>query len=187
MFLAYLGPSSGSTIICIQQLVLIILFRWLSVVHWIPISHLKRIIITNCCIHMVVPPDDGPRYAWSLWRLTKYSKNKLCMTLVFLYKIISRCTVVKNIKFAQKLSHSVNDLKHMNFPSQWWFFYSHHSGRIIHTSSSIDFHSEWVVCNVCGKPDLSMVAIFCIMNLEWLIHAQMWISYCFVSVICPWC
>ena len=24
--------------------------------------HLKR-ISTNCCIHMVVPPDDGPRYA----------------------------------------------------------------------------------------------------------------------------
>jgi len=26
-------------------------------------SHLKRIASTNCCIHMVVPPDDGPRYA----------------------------------------------------------------------------------------------------------------------------
>ena len=26
-------------------------------------SHLKRIINTNCCIHTVVPPDDGPRYA----------------------------------------------------------------------------------------------------------------------------
>jgi len=24
--------------------------------------HLKR-ICTNCCIHTVVPPDDGPRYA----------------------------------------------------------------------------------------------------------------------------
>ena len=24
-------------------------------------SHLKRIISTNCCIHTVVPPDDGPR------------------------------------------------------------------------------------------------------------------------------
>jgi hypothetical protein len=23
-------------------------------------SHLKRIISTNCCIHAVVPPDDGP-------------------------------------------------------------------------------------------------------------------------------
>jgi hypothetical protein len=27
------------------------------------VSHLKRIISTNCCIHTVVPPDDGPRYA----------------------------------------------------------------------------------------------------------------------------
>jgi hypothetical protein len=31
MFQAYLGPSSGGTTICIQQLVLIVLFRWLSV------------------------------------------------------------------------------------------------------------------------------------------------------------
>jgi hypothetical protein len=32
MFRAYLGPWSGGTTICIQQLVLIILFRWLTVV-----------------------------------------------------------------------------------------------------------------------------------------------------------
>jgi len=31
-FWAYLGPPSGGTTVCIQQLVLIILFRWLSVV-----------------------------------------------------------------------------------------------------------------------------------------------------------
>jgi len=32
MFRAYLGPSSGGTTVCIQQLVIINLFRWLSVV-----------------------------------------------------------------------------------------------------------------------------------------------------------
>jgi len=32
MFRAYLGPSSGGTTVCIQQLVLFILFKWLSVV-----------------------------------------------------------------------------------------------------------------------------------------------------------
>jgi len=32
MFQVYLGPSSGGTTVCIQQLVLIILFRRLSVV-----------------------------------------------------------------------------------------------------------------------------------------------------------
>jgi len=32
MFRAYLCPSSGGTTVCIQQLVLIIPFRWLSVV-----------------------------------------------------------------------------------------------------------------------------------------------------------
>jgi len=26
-------------------------------------SHLKRIISANCCLHTVVPPDDGHRYA----------------------------------------------------------------------------------------------------------------------------
>ena len=25
--------------------------------------HQKRVISTNCCMHTVVPPDDGPRYA----------------------------------------------------------------------------------------------------------------------------
>jgi len=32
MFWAYVGPSPGSTTVCIQQLVLIVLFRWLSAV-----------------------------------------------------------------------------------------------------------------------------------------------------------
>jgi len=32
MFRAYLGPPSGGTNVCIEQSVLIILFRWLSVV-----------------------------------------------------------------------------------------------------------------------------------------------------------
>jgi hypothetical protein len=58
-------------------------------------SHLKGIISTNCCIHTVVPPDDGPRYARNMYRLTKYTKNKLCIMVVFLYTIISGCTVNK--------------------------------------------------------------------------------------------
>ena len=48
-------------------------------------SHLKRIISTKCCIHTVVPPDDGLRYARNMRRLTKYTKNELCIKLVFLY------------------------------------------------------------------------------------------------------
>jgi hypothetical protein len=70
MFRAYLGPSSGGTTVCIQQLVLIILFRGLSVVlvglnsysTRTTDSHTKRIICTNFCVPMVVPPDDGLRY-----------------------------------------------------------------------------------------------------------------------------
>ena len=47
--------------------------------------------MTLCCplgqqtviyIHTVVPPDDGPRYCRNMWRLTKYTKNKLCIRLV---------------------------------------------------------------------------------------------------------
>ena len=107
MFRPYLGPSSGGTIVCIQQLVLIILFRLLPVVlvglelqsnqdnrkssnsnpNRTKNSHLKRIICTNCCIHTVVHPDDGPRYARNMYRLTKYTKNKLCIKLFFLYTI----------------------------------------------------------------------------------------------------
>ena len=52
-------------------------------------SHLKRIVSTNCCTHTVVPRDDGHRNARNMWRLTKYTKNKLCIKLVFLYTIIS--------------------------------------------------------------------------------------------------
>ena len=55
MFRVCLGPSSGGKTVCIQQLVLITLFRWLSVVLvGLDNSHLKRIISTNCCIHTVV-------------------------------------------------------------------------------------------------------------------------------------
>ena len=48
---------------------------------------------TNFCTHTLVPPDDGPRYARNMWRLTKYTTNKLCIKLVFLYakKALNLC------------------------------------------------------------------------------------------------
>ena len=96
MFRTYLGPSSGCTTVCMQQFVLIILFRWLSVVlvAWLDCNptrttdiHLQITISTICCIHTVVPPDDGPRYARNMKRLTKYTKNNLSIKLIFLYTI----------------------------------------------------------------------------------------------------
>jgi hypothetical protein len=45
MFRAYLGPSSGVITICIQQLVLIIVFRWLSVV----LVGLEQLLYTCGC------------------------------------------------------------------------------------------------------------------------------------------
>jgi hypothetical protein len=91
MFREHIGPSSGGTTVCIQQLVLIIV-RWLLC--WLDWnqsnqdnSHLKRIKSTNFCIHTVVPPDDRPRCARHMYRLTKYIKNKSCIKLVFLYTI----------------------------------------------------------------------------------------------------
>ena len=96
IFRVYLGLSSGGTTVCIQQLVLVILFRRLSVVlvglgnpTRTTDSNLKRIISSNCCIHTVVPPDDRPRYTRNMQRLTKYTKNKLCVKLIFLYTISS--------------------------------------------------------------------------------------------------
>lgn len=38
-----------------------------------------------------VPPYDGPRYARSMYRLTKYTKNRPCVKLVFLYTKFLRC------------------------------------------------------------------------------------------------
>jgi len=43
-------------------------------------SHLKRIVSTKCCIHTVLPPDDGPIYARNMNRLTKYTKQTSSLT-----------------------------------------------------------------------------------------------------------
>ena len=64
---------------------------------------LSRIISTNCCIHTVVPPDDGPRYARKLYRLTKYTKNKLCFKLVFFTRLYRDARSTKRKKLQNKL------------------------------------------------------------------------------------
>jgi len=51
MFRAYLDPSSGGKTVCIQQFVLIILSRWLSVVL---VRFFQCNQDNNCCIHAVV-------------------------------------------------------------------------------------------------------------------------------------
>ena len=65
MYRAYLDPSSGGTIVYIQQFVLIILLRWLSVV-------LVALFQSN---------QDNRKQ-------TKYTKNKLRIKLVFLHDYI---------------------------------------------------------------------------------------------------
>ena len=67
-------------------------------------SRLKRIISTNFCIHRVVPPDDGPRYARNAQRLTKYTKNKLCIKLVFLYTVVTILRILRSIQ-SQKTAY----------------------------------------------------------------------------------
>ena len=84
-FRAYLGPSRGGKPYVYNNWYLQFflddcLLSWLDP---------ARIVSTNCCIHMVVPPDDGPRYAQNMYRLTKCTKNKLCIKLVFLYTFIT--------------------------------------------------------------------------------------------------
>jgi len=46
---------------------------------------------------MVVHPDDGPRYARNMYRLTKYTKNKFYIKLVFLYTVASTTYSVATI------------------------------------------------------------------------------------------
>ena len=64
MFRAYLDSSSGGTTVCIKLLALTVFLDdcLMSNAFTTIDSNLKRIISTNCCIHTVVPPDDGPRY-----------------------------------------------------------------------------------------------------------------------------
>jgi len=50
---------------------------------------------------MVVFLGDGIRYARNMYMLMKYTKNKLCIKLVFLFTLISRFTVNKTYKFRQ--------------------------------------------------------------------------------------
>jgi hypothetical protein len=67
MFRAYLGPSSGGTTVCIQQLVLI-LFKWLSVV-LDGLEQDNRASSKKNKYQLLYPygvlPDDVPRYAWN--------------------------------------------------------------------------------------------------------------------------
>ena len=37
------------------------------------------------CIHTVVPPDDGSREGRNMYRLTKHTKKKLCIKLIFMH------------------------------------------------------------------------------------------------------
>jgi len=61
-----------------------------------------RIRSTNCCIHMVVPPDEGPRYARNMYGLMKYTKNKLCIKLVFLY-MMTPCNLAGQFQLKGKV------------------------------------------------------------------------------------
>ena len=51
------------------------------------------------------PPDDGLRYARNMQRLKKYFENNLCIKQVFLYTIVSRCTVNKTQKMENLCSN----------------------------------------------------------------------------------
>jgi hypothetical protein len=71
MFRAFLGPlSGGTTYVYNNWYVYNIWFQLIPIGMYTTIgsnptrstdSHLKRIISTNCCIHTVVPLDDGHR------------------------------------------------------------------------------------------------------------------------------
>ena len=84
MYRAYLGPSSGDKTACIKKI-----GTYCSQMKTRKIDvHLKRIKSTNCYIHKIVRPVDGPRYTRNMQRFEKYTKNKLFIKLVFLYTSI---------------------------------------------------------------------------------------------------
>jgi len=71
-------------------------------------SHLKR-ISTSRCIHTVVPPDDGNRYARNVYTLTKYTNNKLCVKLGFCLHGYIEVGCQQNIKKTRKhFVHLIN-------------------------------------------------------------------------------
>ena len=61
MFRAYLGPSPGGKPVYTHNNWYLLFFDYNPT--RTTDSHLKRIINTICCIHTVVPPDDGHAYA----------------------------------------------------------------------------------------------------------------------------
>jgi len=123
MFWVYLGPSSGGTAVCILSVVLVGLE---SNPPRTTDSYVKRIISTNCCIHTVVPPDDGPRYARNVWRLTKYTNNKLCIKLVFLYKIFNRPQHQVSSSPYKTYLHYIFKYFIQKFGSSTWFLFCFH-------------------------------------------------------------
>ena len=117
MFREYLGPSSGGTTVCIQQMVLI-LFRWLSLVldrlelklelalfllktnleldelEFQSIQDKRQSSKKNNKYHLLYT-YGCTSWWWAYIRpkhvqVDEYTKNKLCIKLVFLYTIISR-------------------------------------------------------------------------------------------------
>ena len=88
MFRAYLSPSSGGTTVCIRQLVRLF-FLDDCLLSWLDFQsnqdNRQSSKNTNCCIHTVVPRDDGLRYPRNMQRLTKYSLLRVrCVSSWFL-------------------------------------------------------------------------------------------------------
>jgi hypothetical protein len=82
----------------------------------------NRIISTNCCIHTVVPPDDGPRYARNMKGLAKYTKNKLCIKLVFHYTITTDSTYKKVLIIIRTINECKWDSIKLTFFTIFKFF-----------------------------------------------------------------
>ena len=61
-------------------------------------SHLKIITSTKCCIHTVVPADNGLRYARNMYRLTKYTKNKCVSSWFFFAQLYQNARSTKHKK-----------------------------------------------------------------------------------------
>jgi len=108
MFRAYLGPSSeGKPYVYNNWYLLFFLDDWNSNPIRTTDSHLKR-ISTNYCIRTVVSPVDRPRYARKMQRLSKYTRNKLCIKLGFVYTLTSNYVQLIVVAYSKLTQYKAN-------------------------------------------------------------------------------
>jgi hypothetical protein len=102
MFQATMCPSSGETTVFMRQLVLVILYGWLSGIQGMHTNHPYRITSTKCRTNTVISPDDGHSHPKHVEKRNKHTKKNCAPSWLYLQD----CTGMhgqQNIKFSTPL------------------------------------------------------------------------------------